>query len=142
MIPPGIKTPNHVFIPPSHHRKHQPGQERVTPVDETQPVFLQVRNWQRRRPLNQTATFRWTWQTGVRNWKAKRVPVGMRLAKLAVTDKTCDNARCGGVEEDEDRRGVGCGFGDSCAFSSESTAGFARLARVRRDMFCSKKVWK
>lgn len=39
-------------------------------------------------------------KTGVRSWKAKRVPVGRRLARLAVPVRVCDIARC----EKEDGR--------------------------------------
>ncbi|PON48772.1 hypothetical protein PanWU01x14_234750 [Parasponia andersonii] len=42
-------------------------------------------------------------KTGVRSWKARRVPVGSRLAKLAVVVRVCEMARwerlcrrCGG----------------------------------------------
>lgn len=38
-------------------------------------------------------------KTGVSSWIARRVPVGRRLAKLAVLVKVWDNARCDNEEE-------------------------------------------
>ncbi|CAK9165413.1 unnamed protein product [Ilex paraguariensis] len=49
---------------------------------------------------------------GVRSWNAKRVPVGRRLAKLAVPVKVCEIARC------ESDGGGGCCFGVSGKVSS------------------------
>ena len=47
-------------------------------------------------------------KTGVRSWKARSVPVGRRLARLAVEARVCESARCRRVDgADDDGDGGG-----------------------------------
>lgn len=73
---------------------------------------------------------------GVRSWKAKRVPVGSRLARLAVLVKVWEIARCDKLDDDGGGGGGGKDVGvSSTVAEEEEVVGEEGVGLVLRDMF-------